>query len=103
LQTILVQILFGWPAIILTNLLAVAGILLKRPWILVSGGILSVPFSLFINGYPFLFHIPLLLPLTLFGSAWAVHAKKYLLAWLLLIPLAGITSILAVAVLTQFR
>ena len=42
MQEIFVQIIFGWPFMILSLLLAVAGILMKRPVFLIAGGRLSM-------------------------------------------------------------
>jgi peptidoglycan/LPS O-acetylase OafA/YrhL len=98
---ILVQTIFGWPAIILSIAVSVAGILKKWSWMLVLGGVLCAPFAVYVSGYPFFHYTTLLLPLFLFGAAWAVHAKRKVLAWALLLPLVSVSVILAIIVLSQ--
>jgi hypothetical protein len=95
---ILVQIIFGWPAIITSILLSIAGVWLKKPALLVTAGIVCIPFTYYLSG----FRTPaVVLPLFQFGSAYAVTRQKNLLAWLLLLPLVVIAVVLAYAVLTQ--
>ena len=101
MSDILVQIIFGCPAIILALALSVAGILKKWPWMVAMGGVVSIPFSLYFSGYVIFYYTPLLLPLCLSGSAWAVWAKRKFLPWILLIPLVVFSIILTVLVLTQ--
>jgi phosphate/sulfate permease len=102
MSTILVQIIFGWPAIILSIVVSIAGILKKWPWMLVLGGVVCAPFTLYLSGFTYLHFFAFLLPFFQFGAAWAVHAKRMVLAWVLLLPLTLIIAILAFLVLTQF-
>jgi hypothetical protein len=101
LTNILVQTIFGWPAIILSIAVSVAGILKKWSWMLMLGGVLCAPFAVYASGYPFFHYATLLLPLFAFGAAWAVHANRMLLAWALLLPLVSVSAILAIIVLSQ--
>jgi hypothetical protein len=96
---ILVQIIFGWPAIITSILLSVAGAWLKKPVLLVVAGVVCMPFTYYAsNG----FRTPaLLLPVFLFGSAFAVRRQKALIGWLLIAPIVVVAVALAYAVLTQ--
>jgi hypothetical protein len=95
---LLVQIIFGWPAIITSILLSIAGVWLKRPAFLVVAGIVCIPFTYYLSG----FRTPaVVLPLFQFGSAFAVSRQKNLIAWLLIIPIVIIALVLAYAVLTQ--
>jgi len=100
-MTLLVQIIFGWPAIILSLAVSAAGILKNWSWMLVLGGVVIIPFSLYLSGYPSVRYFAFLLPLFQFGAAWAAHAKRKGLAWILLLPLASVSVILATIVLTQ--
>jgi len=96
---LLVQIIFGWPAVITSILLSIAGILLKKPALLVASGIICMPFTYYIsNGFrnPAAF-----LPLFQFASAYALTRQRELLAWLLIAPLIVVSVALAYAVLTQ--
>ena len=96
---ILVQTIFGWPAIITSILLSIAGVVLKKPVLLVAAGIVCIPFTYYIsNG----FRTPtLVLPLFQFASAYAVMRQKNLMAWLLIAPMMIISILLAYAVLAQ--
>jgi ABC-type phosphate transport system permease subunit len=96
---ILVQTIFGWPAIIASILLSIAGVLLKKAALLVAAGIVCIPFTYYIsNG----FRAPtLVLPLFQFASAYTITRQKNLMAWLLIAPLAIVSAVLAYAVLTQ--
>jgi hypothetical protein len=96
---ILVQTIFGWPAIITSILLSIAGVLLKKPAPLVAAGIVCIPFTYYIsNG----FRTPtLLLPLFQLASAYAITRQKDLLAWLFIAPMIIVSILLASVVLTQ--
>ena len=98
---ILVQIIFGWPAIILSLAVSVAGVLKNWPWMLVLGGILCTPFALYLSGFPAVRFLSLLLPFFQFAAAWAVHVKWKILAGVFLLPLVSVSIILATIVLTQ--
>jgi hypothetical protein len=95
---ILVQVIFGWPAIITSILLSIAGVWLKKSALLVAAGIVCIPFAYYLSGI----RTPaVLLPLFQFGSAYAITHKKIGIAWLLLAPLVMIAVVLAYLVLTQ--
>jgi len=96
---ILIQIIFGWPAIITSMLFSIVGVLLKKPSFLVAAGIVGTPFALYMSvGY----HTPaLVFTLFQFGSAFAVKRQKTLFAWLLIVPMIIFAAMLAYVVLTQ--
>ena len=95
---ILVQIIFGWPAIITSILLSMIGVWSKKPMLLVVAGIVCIPFTYYLSG----FRTPaVVLPLFQFGSAYAIARRKTLIAGLLIVPLILIAIVLAYAVLTQ--
>ena len=95
---ILVQIIFGWPAIISSILLSIAGLWLKKPVLLVVAGIVCIPFTYYLSA----FRTPaVILPLFQFGSALAISRQKNGIAWLLVAPIILIAAMLAHAVLTQ--
>jgi hypothetical protein len=96
---VLVQIIFGWPAIIMSILLSIAGVSLNKPTFLVAAGFVSIPFAAYLtaaSSYP-----GLLLPFFHFGSAYAVKRQKALFAWLLIVPMMIVSVMLAYVVLTQ--
>jgi hypothetical protein len=95
----LVQIVFGWPAIIIAILLSVAGVWLKKPGLLIASAIVSVPFTYYVsNG----FRSPLILiPVFELGAAYALMRQSNKIAWLLIAPLLIVAAVLAYTVLTQ--
>jgi hypothetical protein len=97
----LVQIIFGWPAILLSLAVSITGILKKWVWMLVLGGVLCAPFAFYLSGWPGIRYLAFLLPFFQFGAAWSVHKDMKTLAWVLLFPLAGISIFLAIVVLNQ--
>ena len=95
---ILVQIVFGWPAIITSILLSIAGVWLRKPALLIASGIVCIPFTYYLSG----FRTPaIVLPFFQFGSAFAIRRQRNSLAWLLITPLVIIAGLLAYVVLTQ--
>ncbi|MDJ1421997.1 MAG: hypothetical protein M5U10_08790 [Candidatus Methanoperedens sp.] len=100
LSTILI-LLTGWPGIITSLAISVAGIRRKNPAWLIAGAILAVPFSWYLSQTPLFKHVGLLLPLFQLGAAVAVHKRVTWLAWLLLMPFAGIAGWLGMVVLMQ--
>jgi hypothetical protein len=95
----LVQILFGWPAVITSILLSIAGVWLRKPGFLIASGIVCVPFIYYVsNG----FRSPLvLLPVCELGAAYALMRQWNKVTWLLIAPLLMVAVILAYTVLTQ--
>jgi hypothetical protein len=83
---ILAILLFGFPAVIVSLLISVIGVWKEKPWLVLIGAVLFLPFSYYLFGSPALHGFPALLPLSYFGSAAAVYAKKKALAWILLLP-----------------
>jgi ABC-type phosphate transport system permease subunit len=98
MTNILVQIIFGWPAIITSILLSIAGVWLKKPTLLVVAGIVCIPFTYYLSGFR---NPAVILPLFQFGSAYAVKYQKTAIAWLLIAPMIILAVLLAYAVLTQ--
>ena len=82
----LIVMLFGFPAAILSLLLSVIGVLTQKVWLVIIGAILFAPFSYYLSGSPSLAGLPILLPAFQVGSVVAVREKNKLWAWLLLIP-----------------
>ena len=99
---ILVQIVFGWPMIILSLAVSVAGILKKWSWMLVLGGVLCIPFTVYLSGFTYLHFFAFLLPFFQFGAAWVVRSRRKILPWIFLLPLFSIMFVLAIMVLSQF-
>ena len=79
-------LLAGWPAIIVTVILAVYGLLRSNYRFLLAAAILAVPFSWYLSGFPIVRSPIFLTPVLLFGAAWAMRYGREMLAWILAIP-----------------
>jgi hypothetical protein len=77
---------FGFPAVVLSLLLSVIGILKQKFLLVLIGAVLFAPFSYYLSGAPALAGLPILLPAFQVGSAVAVRKKNKLWSWLLLLP-----------------
>jgi hypothetical protein len=97
----LAQIVFGWPAIITALVLCIAGLIAKRPLLMVLGAAVFIAPGLYLSGYPAIRWFGILLPVCLFGAAYALRRKKTLIAWLLTLPALIVSARLAYLVLTQ--
>jgi|OpeIllAssembly_1097287.scaffolds.fasta_scaffold588687_2 hypothetical protein len=85
LNEILIQLVFGFPAGIISLLLSALGILKKWPLVLIIAGIWGFFATYYISAAS---RMPLyLIGLFQFGSAYAVQKRNTSIAWLLLIPL----------------
>jgi hypothetical protein len=98
---LLIQIIFGWPAILGSQVISAVGIVIRKPWVVALGGLICIPFAFYLSGYQAVRFFAFLLPLFQFGSAWALRANRKMLAWILLFPLAGVSVVLAYLVLSQ--
>ncbi len=83
---ILVGILLGWPAILACIVIAIVGLFRKDPRYLQVSGVIAIPFTWFLSGFPQLQSVVFLSPLLLFISAWAMSRKWDLIAWLFAVP-----------------
>src|SRR5574342_566577 len=95
MQQIFVQIIFGWPFIIASLVLAVAGVLLRRPVFLVASAVFFTPPAWYLSGYPFIRWFGLLLPVFILGAAYYVRRGKAGIALLLLSPSILVSAWLA--------
>ncbi len=99
---ILVMMIFGFPAVFLSLLVSVIGVLKQKFWMVIIGAILFAPFSYYLSGSPGLAGLPILLPGFQVGAAVAVREKNKLWAWLLLLP-AFLVSLYIVAIALYFQ
>ena len=81
-------LVFGAPLSIAGLAVCVVGLLLKRPWLLVVGGIALVPSSLYLGGHPG-FGILWLLPLLPLLAAMALQRGHVSVACFVLVPNAA--------------
>jgi ABC-type proline/glycine betaine transport system permease subunit len=97
----LVEVVFGWPAIIAALALLGLGIATRRWRVVLVGCLVDLPFLVYLFATPrFRYLAPVLLLLN-FGSAVAIGRGYRWLASLMLLPLIGTVVWMAYAVLTQ--
>ena len=84
--SLLLNLLVGWPAIVVTLILAIIGLLRNNYRYLLGAAILAFPFAWFISGFPSIRSLWFLLPLFLFGSSYLMSRGREMLAWLVAIP-----------------
>ena len=82
----LLILLVGWPAIVVTIILAVIGLIRNDYRFLLGAAILAFPFSWYLSGFPRISSPVFLLPLFLFGSSFLMFRGREMLAWLIAVP-----------------
>ena len=82
----LLSLLAGWPAILVTVIFAVYGLIKNNYRALLGAAILAVPFSWYLSGFPLVRSPIFLMPVLIFGAAWAMRYEREMPAWLLAIP-----------------
>ena len=82
----LLALLVGWPAIVVTLILAILGLLRNNFRFLLGAAILAFPSAWYLSGFPRLNSPVFLLPLFLFGSSYLMSRQHEMLAWLVAIP-----------------
>jgi len=75
--------LVGWPAILLTVILALLGLIKSDYRFLVAAAILAFPFSWYLSGFPLIRSFFFLLPLLPFSSGFAMRRSHEMIAWIL--------------------
>lgn len=97
----LLSLLVGWPAIIVTVILASIGLIRNNYRFLVAAAILAFPFSWYLSGFPVIRSPVFLLPLLVFGSGYAIYREREMLAWLLAVPFFLAILLLFYVILAQ--
>lgn len=96
------QVLLGWPAILGSLLVSVAGIVLRRGTMLVIGAVLVSGFAwLYLLSWPMFRGVAYLLPLLHLAGAYAVQRRRRWIACLCLLPHAFVAIYLGAMVLSQ--
>ena len=83
---LIVRIFFGWPAVLVTLILAAIGLFKNNFRFLVAAALLATPFSWLLSGFPVIRSPAFLLPLLLFTSGYFVYRGREMLAWLVAVP-----------------
>jgi hypothetical protein len=86
MEAALVQMVFGWPFILLSLVASAIGITSNKAWPVLLGIILILPFCYYLNSTRMFTGVGLILPILHIGSAWAIKEESDLWAWLLLVP-----------------
>ena len=94
-------ILLGWPAILVSIVLSVTGIVRRRSGWLIVSVITVLPITLYLFGTPRFRWIAPLLPLLLIGVGISIRRSLHWLAWSLFIPFVGFFGWLAVIVISE--
>jgi hypothetical protein len=94
-------LLVGWPAIMVTVILAVIGLFRSDYRFLVAAAILAFPFSWYLSGFPALRSPVFLLPVAIFASAYMMYRKHEMIAWILAIPFFLTVLLLFYIILAQ--
>ena len=82
----LLSLLVGWPAILVTVILALIGLIKRDYRFLLAAAILALPYAWFLSGFPVIRSPAFLLPTLLFGSSYTLFRGREMFAWLLAIP-----------------
>jgi hypothetical protein len=86
----LLILLVGWPAIIVTVILAGIGLIRNNYGFLVAGAILALPFSWYLSGFPIIR-----------SPVFAKYRDREMLAWILAIPFFLAIVLLFFAIIAQ--
>jgi hypothetical protein len=97
----LARFLFGWPAVLISLGLVIAGIQTRRVLLVVLAAILLTPFARYLGGAPGVGWLALGLPFCLLASAYALYRNKNTLAWLCNLPVLVVCVWLAIKVIAQ--
>ncbi|MCC7117534.1 MAG: hypothetical protein IT310_03325 [Anaerolineales bacterium] len=78
--------MLGWPAILGSVILALAGLFRREFRFLVAAAVLALPFSWALSGFPVIQSPVFLLPLIPFLSAYFMYRDREMLAWIFAVP-----------------
>jgi hypothetical protein len=88
---VLLFLFAGWPALLVSVVLTVLGLVRSNYRLLVAAAIVAVPFSWVWAGFPLVRSPVFLTPVLVFGAAWAIQRGREMMAWVL-----GITFFLVI-------
>ena len=96
------MVVFGWPAVVVSVVLAASGIVFRMPVLLLVSAVLAAPFGYYISGAAnWIALAGPAISLTLAAGAYAVKRRVLWVAWSLLLPFVGVGIWLAVSVVGQ--
>lgn len=91
----------GWPAVIACVLATIVGLFRKDHRLLTLAGIIAIPFTWYISGFPQIQSLMFLSPMLLFISGWLMFHKWDLAAWLFAVPFILLIMLFFYVVMTQ--
>ncbi len=97
----LFTLFLGWPAVTACVIVTIAGLFRKDHRLLTLAGIIAIPFSWFISGFPQIQSLMFLSPMLLFIAGWTMFHKWELVAWLFAVPFLLLILVFLSVVLTQ--
>jgi hypothetical protein len=97
----LVAVIFGWPAVIVSVLLTLAGIAATRWSLVLAGAVLGTPFLLYLFLTPRFRLVALLVAVLYFASAGAVAHRSRAIALALTAPFVVLAAFVAWLVMNQ--
>jgi hypothetical protein len=98
---VLFWLFLGWPAVIACVLTTIIGLFRKDHRLLTIAGIIAIPFSWYISGFPNVRSLMFLSPMLLFIAGWLMFHKWDLAAWLFAVPFLLLILLFFSAVLMQ--
>jgi hypothetical protein len=82
----LFTLFLGWPAILACVVVTIIGLFRKDHRFLTLAGIIAIPFSWYVSGFPQVRSLMFLSPMLLFIAAWLMFHKLETVAWLFAVP-----------------
>lgn len=87
-----------WGSTVLSICVSIAGVLTRRPWLLVAGAVLACPLAFYVGASPMFKIWAFFLPVLQLGAAGVVR-RSVLLATALLIPFVSLAVWVAIVVI----
>ncbi len=95
------SLVMGWPAVGVSLIMFVAGLLSRRPGLVLAASVISTPFCLYVSAYPAIRAFGLAVLGLNFLSAWASRRGRPILAGALVLPFVVLAGVIARTVLEQ--
>jgi hypothetical protein len=98
---LIVAIVLGWPAVVASIILALAGIVRGRARAVLIGAMLGCPFLLYLAASPRIGWLAIVVGVLYLGSSWAVARSRRGLALAMAMPFIGLAGFVARLVLNR--
>ena len=97
----IISLFVGSHGILTTVILKLLGLFRTNYRYLIAAAILAFPFLWYLNGFPIIRSLALLLPLFIFGSAFANYRDHEMIVWLIAVPFFLAILLLYYTILVQ--